>query len=89
MDRSFVAQLKDYRACLPAAMDSDQRRINDTGTQKDPDRRKAIQAEYADYSKRYNESIDAEQSLAAQINADTKAHCARDTMSRSMRASAL
>lgn len=75
----YQAQLKDYRACLNSAMDVDQRKLNDGTTQKDSDKKKALQTEYAGLAQQYNDSIDAEKTLASQINDASKAHCARDT----------
>lgn len=75
----YQKQLKDYRACLSAATAADQRKVNSTNAQKDADIKKAAQDEYARYQGLYNVSVDAEQSVADQINADVKAHCARDT----------
>ncbi|HEY1709281.1 MAG TPA: hypothetical protein VGG10_13525 [Rhizomicrobium sp.] len=75
----YQAQLKDYRACLSAAMNQDQDKVNSAPAQKDPTIKKAAQDEYADYTAKFNATVDSEQSLASQINADAKAHCARDT----------
>jgi hypothetical protein len=75
----YQAQLKDYRACLNAAMAQDQDKVNSAPAQKDPQVKKAAQDEYAAYSAKFNATVDSEQALASSINADTKAHCARDT----------
>jgi hypothetical protein len=75
----YQKQLKTYRDCLNAAMAADQSKVNTGAAQKDPAQKKAAQEEYARYAQAYNESVDAEKTLADQINTDTKAHCARDT----------
>lgn len=75
----YQAQLKTYRDCLNAAMAADQNKVNTGAAQKDDSQKKAAQDEYSRYAAAFNQSVDAEKSLAEQINADTKAHCARDT----------
>jgi hypothetical protein len=75
----YQAQLKDYRACLNAAMKEDQDKMNSGPAQKDQDVKKAVQDDYTANSGKFNATVDSEQSLATQINADAKAHCARDT----------
>jgi len=75
----YQSQLKTYRACLNTAMAQDQSKVNSTGAQKDQGIKKAAQDEYTAYAQAYNTSIDAEKTLADQINTAAKAHCARDT----------
>jgi len=75
----YKSQLKTYRDCLNTAMAADQNKVNTGAAQKDDSQKKAAQEEYSRYAAAYNQSVDAEKALADQINADTKAHCARDT----------
>jgi hypothetical protein len=75
----YQSQLKTYRACLNSAMAADQNKVNSAGAQKDAGIKKDAQEEYAQYAQDFNSSVDAEKSVADQINQAAKAHCARDT----------
>lgn len=72
----YQSQLKDYRACLNAAMAADQVKAKDS---KDTDGSKKAADEFSRYEGMFNASVDSEQAVAQQFNADAKAHCARDT----------
>ncbi len=71
----YQKQLKDYRSCLTTAMDADQAQAK---TAKDAAASRSILDEFARYQTAFNASVDAESGVVKQIQADIKAHCARD-----------
>jgi len=72
----FQAQTKDYRACLDAAMDADKTK---QASMKDGADKQAVIAEFSQYEKAYNDSVESETRVANGANAAAQAHCSRDT----------
>jgi hypothetical protein len=74
----YQKQLKGYRDCLKSAESADRSAAAQAQSQRDSDRvtsaNKAVELDVA----AYNSTVDAEQKIADAINADVKAHCARD-----------
>jgi hypothetical protein len=74
----YQKQLKGYRDCLNAAIAADKAEAGRAASKRDNDGVTKSNAAFMSDTTAYNATIDAEQQIANAINADVKAHCARD-----------
>jgi len=74
----YQKQLKGYRDCLNSATAADKQAAEGAISKRDNDGVTKANAALAKDTQAYNASVDSEQQVANAINADVKAHCARD-----------
>ena len=83
--RRWQGELKSYRDCLNATVQTDNRQIGEAARadKPDPDKVKKLQADVANENNAYDRSTDEEERIVNDFNAVSVAYCTRSDVDKS------